>query len=177
MDLNIKLLSGELLRITISPEEEDRMSAIREAIHAMDPKWEPYQMRFFTMGSSTGDIEPEKLSHGDCICLFIDEPCYVRILANSEHVLFGLSVSNRPDLPYPHTRTLIFEYDRACFYDYSQRHETTNFESMIRRSGEFPRSHIDYIVQEAQKQWDVIMLTYAQKREEFLQRYSKAGDR
>lgn len=166
MKLYIKLLSGEFLEIMCNPDEE----SIQSAIHALHPEWETHQMRLFTMNSPTGEIDMTTLEENAILCLFINDPCYVRILTNAEHLLFSLSVSDCPDFRYLHTRTLFFEFTGSVFYDYSQRHDASKLEAMIRRSNEFRRDQLEYIIKEAQKQWSVIMETYEEKRAEYLRR-------
>lgn len=166
MILFVKLLSGEILEI----ETEPTMKSIRDAILCLHPEWEFHPMRWFTMDSGTGEINVNALKDGDTICLFVDDPCYVRIFTNSEHLLFSLSVSSLPDFSYPHTQTLFFEFTGSVFYDYSQRHDASKLEAMIRNSHEFPNNQLEYIIKEAQRQWDLIMETYAEKRADYLRR-------
>ena len=166
MKLYIKLLSGEFLEITCDPNEQ----SIHNAIHAIHPEWETHPMRLFTMNSPTGKIDMATLEENTILCLFVDDPCYVRIFTNSEHVFFSISVSDHPNFTYAHTRTLFFEFTGSLFYDFSQRHEDVSLEAMIRRSKEFRSNQLDTIVHHAQKQWDTIMETYKEKRAEYLRR-------
>lgn len=149
------------MEIECNPTEE----SIHEAICAIRPEWVPSQLRLFT---PTGEINTTTLENGSVLCVFIHAPCYVRILTNVEHLLFSLSVSERPDFTYQHTRTLFFEFSGHKMYDYSKRHSVDTLEHLIRQSEEFRTDQLNYIMKEAQKQWTVIMETYEEKRGEYL---------
>jgi len=166
MKLYIKLLTGDFLQIDCDPNEK----SIHDAIHMIHPEWDPSQMRLFTMDAHDGICNMSTLEENNILCLFICDPCYVRILTNAEHLIFSLSVSERPDFTYPCTRSLFFEFSGHKMYDYSKRHAVDTLEHLIHRSDEFRMDQLEYIIKEAQKQWAVIMETYEEKRGEYLRR-------